>query len=166
MWLPAQGRRTVGAVWPLVLWELYSSAPKDSVSHPRACRAAILFFEYFWILFLLIFSFQEPTLPKLPWKSQVRRGCWRYSRGKFASTHRHTHTQHAFFGDGCYVVFLLFSQQYFPDRFVRRDINALEITCVYQPQGCVWEGTFSKLEVNSLWGKIIARSQKMASQSC
>ena len=37
--------------------------------------------------------------------------------------------------------------QYFPDKFVRRDINALEMVCVYSDKGCDWEGTFAKLEV-------------------
>jgi len=30
---------------------------------------------------------------------------------------------------------------------VRRDIDALEIVCVYKDAGCDWEGTFAKLEV-------------------
>jgi hypothetical protein len=52
-------------------------------------------------------------------------------------------------GNCCYCndvcVYLL---QYFPDKFVRRDIDALEMVCVYAEKGCDWEGTFAKLEVS------------------
>ena len=45
----------------------------------------------------------------------------------------------------------MFFWQYFPDKFVRRDINALEMVCVYSAKGCDWEGTFAKLEVGEKW---------------
>ncbi len=48
-----------------------------------------------------------------------------------------------------FVYFLLplfFSQQYFPDRFVRKDILNLLIGCKYSHMGCDWEGKFSDLQ--------------------
>ena len=36
--------------------------------------------------------------------------------------------------------------QYFPDRFIRKEIRSLEICCTYSSQGCNWEGVFSELE--------------------
>ena len=45
------------------------------------------------------------------------------------------------------LIYVMFFWQYFPDKFVRRDINALEMVCVYSAKGCDWEGTFAKLEV-------------------
>lgn len=35
--------------------------------------------------------------------------------------------------------------QYFPDRFVRREIQALEVKCKFQYEGCGWEGTYGDL---------------------
>ena len=37
--------------------------------------------------------------------------------------------------------------QYFPDRFVRREILSLPIVCSSRDRGCNWEGQFSELEV-------------------
>jgi hypothetical protein len=45
------------------------------------------------------------------------------------------------------LLLLSFFVQYFPDKFVRRDIDALEMVCVYAEKGCDWEGTFGKLKV-------------------
>ena len=36
----------------------------------------------------------------------------------------------------------LLNTQYFPDRFVKREINNLEVTCQYSEEGCTWEGKF------------------------
>ena len=38
---------------------------------------------------------------------------------------------------------------------MRRDINALEMVCVYSDKGCDWEGTFAKLEVRE-WSMMFA----------
>ena len=35
--------------------------------------------------------------------------------------------------------------QYFPDRFVRREIQGLEVNCKFQNEGCNWEGTYGDL---------------------
>ena len=35
--------------------------------------------------------------------------------------------------------------QYFPDRFVRREIQGLEVKCKYLSEGCTWEGTYGDL---------------------
>ena len=40
-----------------------------------------------------------------------------------------------------------FCAQFFPDRFVRREILGFELYCSNQPQGCTWEGTVATLEV-------------------
>ena len=40
----------------------------------------------------------------------------------------------------------LFSFQYFPDRFVKREINSLEMICEYHHDGCFWEGKFAEYE--------------------
>ena len=34
--------------------------------------------------------------------------------------------------------------QYFPDRFVRREINNLDVTCPFAKDGCIWEGIFGE----------------------
>ena len=34
--------------------------------------------------------------------------------------------------------------QYFPDRFVRREINNLDVTCPFAKDGCNWEGKFGE----------------------
>lgn len=44
----------------------------------------------------------------------------------------------------------MFLLQFFPDKFVRRDIDALEMYCPYRDSGCDWEGTFAKLKVRKL----------------
>ena len=36
----------------------------------------------------------------------------------------------------------LLNTQYFPDRFVKREINNLEVTCQYSEEGCTWDGKF------------------------
>ena len=34
--------------------------------------------------------------------------------------------------------------QYFPDRFVKREISNLEVMCVFSDEGCKWEGKFNE----------------------
>ena len=34
--------------------------------------------------------------------------------------------------------------QYFPDRFVKREISNLEVMCVFSEEGCEWEGKFDE----------------------
>ena len=36
--------------------------------------------------------------------------------------------------------------QYFPDRFVKRELNNLAVTCPFSEAGCDWEGKFSEYE--------------------
>ena len=38
--------------------------------------------------------------------------------------------------------------QYFPDRFVRREIQNLPVVCSHSNRGCDWEGKFSEFEVS------------------
>ena len=40
-------------------------------------------------------------------------------------------------------------QLYYPDKFVRRDIDALEVTCLHKATRCGWEGTLGQLEVTA-----------------
>ena len=39
--------------------------------------------------------------------------------------------------------------QYFPDRFVRREIQNLPVVCSHSNRGCDWEGKFSEFEVSN-----------------
>ena len=45
-------------------------------------------------------------------------------------------------------VWFSFSTQYFPDRFVRRKIQNLEIVCTNSKAGCNWEGKFQEYETH------------------
>ena len=36
--------------------------------------------------------------------------------------------------------------QYFPDRFVRREIQALDVWCKFRDDGCEWEGKYAELK--------------------
>ena len=38
--------------------------------------------------------------------------------------------------------------QYFPDRFVQREVKNLEITCPHSKAGCIWEGKFQEYETH------------------
>ena len=39
------------------------------------------------------------------------------------------------------------SLQYFPDHFVRKDINKMKINCKYCTKGCNWTGKYGELQV-------------------
>ncbi len=43
---------------------------------------------------------------------------------------------------------MVLSLQYFPDRFVRREIEGMIVGCPHQLKGCRWEGRLAKLEVH------------------
>ncbi len=43
---------------------------------------------------------------------------------------------------------LISSQQCFPDRFVRREIEGMIVGCPHQLKGCQWEGRLAKLEAH------------------
>ena len=40
--------------------------------------------------------------------------------------------------------------QYFPDRFIRREINNLEVICPFYEAGCDWEGKFQEYQQNHI----------------
>ena len=44
------------------------------------------------------------------------------------------------------IIIILSVLQYFPDRFVKREINALRMICKNHHDGCFWEGKFSEFE--------------------
>jgi hypothetical protein len=35
-------------------------------------------------------------------------------------------------------------EQYYPDRFVQREIDSLEMICPFAKDGCIWEGKFGE----------------------
>ena len=42
-------------------------------------------------------------------------------------------------------IYILFPLQYFPDRFVRKDVLLLSVSCKSRHKGCDWEGKFGEL---------------------
>ena len=60
----------------------------------------------------------------------------------------------------CYHHFsLFFLTQYFQDRFVKREINNLEVICPFSKNGCDWEGKFQDYHCH-------VRTCKFASSTC
>ena len=48
------------------------------------------------------------------------------------------------------VISCYFSLQYFPDRFVRREIMNLKVCCENKRDGCQWKDSFSHYLVSGL----------------
>lgn len=50
---------------------------------------------------------------------------------------------------------LQLKMQYFPDNFVRREINNLDISCRWSQNGCKWNGKLKNYTVSLLAGLVV-----------